>query len=268
MNNLHISVVVLMIVQSPTMWNEEHPHDLSLQQPTCAQVCTDNAKTKLTLELNDLPLILELAVHANDLEFTEMLIVTPDVMMSGLANQETENILALFGGPLLFLEYAVIHTDHLQGQPGNMWEISAACQMVMAIMKWWHKHFSPWKSNLVCYCCEKMSLWNINVFDPRDGMQQHFKIKFFALIPLLGSKVNKKFQDRLEQVGGQMLLYQFVGAKTEVLTIPIYKCTKLCLVLLGHEILETLISITSVMEKLRLTFPWDPGGHSSSYVHI
>ena len=91
---------------------------------------------------------------------------------------------------------------------------------------------------------------------------------FFALIPLLGSKVNKKFQDRLEQVGGQMLLYQFVGAKTEVLTIPIYKCTKLCLVLLGHEILETLISITLVMEKLRLTFPWDPGGHSSSYLHI
>ena len=99
-------------------------------------------------------------------------------------------------------------------------------------------------------------------------MQQHFKINFFALIPLLGSKVNKKFQDRLEQVGGQMLLYQFVGAKTEVLTIPIYKCTKLCLVLLGHEILETLISITLVMEKLRLTFPWDPGSHSSSYLHI
>jgi len=89
MNNLHISVVVLMIVQSPTVWNEEHPHDLSLQQPTCAQVCTDNTKTKLTLELNDLPLILELAVHANDLEFTEMLIVTLDVTMPRLANQET-----------------------------------------------------------------------------------------------------------------------------------------------------------------------------------
>ena len=144
------------------------------------------------LELNDLPLILELAVHANDLEFIEMLIVTLDVTMPRLANQEIENILALFDGPLLFLEHAVIHTDHLQGQPGNMWEISAACQMVMATMKWWHKHFSPWKSNLVWYCSEKMSPWNINVFDPGDGMQQHFKINFFSLIPLLGSKVNKK----------------------------------------------------------------------------
>ena len=132
-------------------------------------MCTDNTKTKLTLELNDLPLILELAVHANDLEFTEMLIVTLDVTMPRLANQEIENILALFGGPLLFLEHAVIHTDHLQGQPGNMWEISAACQMVMATMKWWHKHFSPWKSNLVWYCSEKMSPWNINVFDLGDG---------------------------------------------------------------------------------------------------
>lgn len=69
--------------------------------------------------------------------------------IAGLASHETENMLPLFGDPLLFLEHAVIHADHLQGQPGNMWEISAACQMVMATMKWWHEHFSPWKSNLV-----------------------------------------------------------------------------------------------------------------------
>ena len=156
----------------------------------------------------------------------------------------------------MFLEHAVIHIDHLQDQPGNMWEISAACQMVMATMKWWHKHFSPWKSNLVC--SEKMSPWNRNVFDPGDGMQQHFKITNFALVPLLGSKINKEFQDRLEQVGGQMLLYQFVGAKTEVSTIPIYNCTKLCLVLLGHEIMETLISITSVIGETEVDFSMGP----------
>jgi len=55
-----------------------------------------------------------------------------------------------------------------------------------------------------------------------------------------------------------MLLYQFVGAKIEALTIPIYKCTKLCLVLLGHEIMETLISITSVIGETEVDFSMGP----------
>jgi hypothetical protein len=38
-----------------------------------------------------------------------------------------------------------------------------------------------------------------------------------------------------------MLLYQFVGAKSEVLKIPICNCTKLCLVLLGQELMGILI---------------------------
>jgi predicted solute-binding protein len=51
-------------------------------------------------------------------------------------SQETENMLALFDGPLLILDHALIHADHLQGQLGNMWKTSATCQMIMAIIKW------------------------------------------------------------------------------------------------------------------------------------
>jgi hypothetical protein len=36
------------------------------------------------------------------------------------ASQETEDMLSLFGGPLLILDHAIIHVDHLQGQLRDM----------------------------------------------------------------------------------------------------------------------------------------------------
>ena len=128
-------------------------------------------------------------------------------------------MLALFGSPLLILDHALIHADHLQGQLGNMWKTSATYQMIMAIIKWCYKHFSPWKFDLIRYYSEKMSPWNLTVFNPRDDMQQNIRIANLVFVSLLESKRNKEFQDKLEQVAAQMLLYQFVGAKHELLTL-------------------------------------------------
>lgn len=100
-----------------------------------------------------------------------------------------------------------------------MWKISATCQQIMATMKWCYKHFSPWKSNLIRYCSEKVSPWNLIIFNPRDGMQQQLRIANLVSVSLLESKRNKEFQDKLEQVVAQMLLYQFVGAKCEAISV-------------------------------------------------
>jgi hypothetical protein len=50
-------------------------------------------------------------------------------------------------------------------------------------------------------------------------MQQQLRIANLVFVPLLESKRNKEFQDKLEQVVAQMLLYQFVGAKREAINV-------------------------------------------------
>jgi hypothetical protein len=68
----------------------------------------------------------------------------------------------------LELKYKIAYISMCQWDPGILslgdWPIGG--------------NFSPWKSDLIRYCYEKMSPWNLTVFNPRDGMQQQLRPRF------------------------------------------------------------------------------------------